>query len=47
MDKKLTEQLESITKELGGKISYLTSLNVTGETHKLVMIEYDHKNRKV
>jgi len=36
----LDQELESITKELGGEITYLTTLDHAGNCSKKIVIEY-------
>ena len=37
----LDQELESITKELGGEITYLKTLDHAGNCSKKIVIEYD------
>ena len=39
-DSKLKQELESIVKELGGEITYLTTLDQSGNFSKKIVIEY-------
>ena len=39
-DSKLKQELESIVKELGGEITYLTTLDQSGNCSKKIVIEY-------
>ena len=38
--------LESITEVLEGNITYCTTLNHSGRTSKMIVIEYDVKEKK-
>tara|TARA_B100001250_G_scaffold333492_1_gene299159 strand:+ start:1092 stop:1235 length:144 start_codon:yes stop_codon:yes gene_type:complete len=39
------EKLEAITEELGGTITYLTTLDHSGRQSKKIVIEYDIKQK--
>ena len=39
-DSKLKQEIESIVKELGGEITYLTTLDQSGNCSKKIVIEY-------
>ena len=41
----LDQELESITKELGGEITHLTTLDHAGNSSKKIIIEYDKKSK--
>ena len=44
LQEQIIQQIEVLVEELGGKMSHLTKCDYTGESSKVLQIEYDIQN---